>query len=665
MRVVALALLAGCQPQVWPEQDLCHDAPPAAGEVYVGPVDCLDMRISGGEGRNADYWMANSVFRAILRHPQDAQTVLRVGGGTVVDAAPWGSDDRLHEVIPIVSGGWLALESFEVERDKIRMGGTVVSLPDQVAEDPGAWREVTWHIAPDSPWLTLEGADGLWLHGSGGGALLDGQWVYDSLVYGHDGEVTEDLGGAIRVAEPTGLLVSPRAEAWTHMGGEQLAGLAPGATDVEVFRDGQRVARLPVDDDGLFSGGVPAGSETCRAIAPGFAPSPASALGTDLTLELGATGSLLLNQSPAEPVAVSWTDSHGRAGWRLLGAEGGPLDLGAGVYDLTLSAGPTWESRDLRVEIPPEATIPLGIQLDSVYDPGNRVLAATTWPSDRSRTWRGSNTTSAQRAAGQGIGYVVFTPEDDISSVDSNALGFPAIPVRDGSLTTGEGWSLATWTWSANSKRSAHGAVDPTGLDAAQGLAAASGGPVVDRLGVVDLSGLSQLDAPHLVDPHPDLVRLDHPGDAGPLDSPWQPWFDWLDAGGLLAPVGPRTWVDVVDRALYGWVDVEAGLIRGETVATTGSLVTLDVGGFGPGHVVSEDDRQPGWEVHIAILGDAPLDQLALIGTGGSIVRSWTGMTEVDAFLLLEDEHWVVAMAWSTQTDDFAVTGPVWVRPPQ
>jgi hypothetical protein len=40
-------------------------------------------------------------------------------------------------------------------------------------------------------------------------------------------------------------------------------------------------------------------------------------------------------------------------------------------------------------------------------------------------------------------------------------------------------------------------------------------------------------------------------------------------------------------------------------------------------------------------------------------------MTEVDAFLLLEDEHWVVAMAWSTQTDDFAVTGPVWVRPPQ
>jgi hypothetical protein len=664
MRIVPWVLLWGCQPRVFPEPELCNDQPPAPGEVYVGPVDCTDMRIPGGEGRNADYWMANHAFRAILRHPQDAQTVLRVGGGTVVDAAPWGSDDQLHEAIPIVSGGWLALESFEVGDDEIRMGGTVVALPDQPADDPGAWREVTWRIEPDSPWLHLEGADGLWIHGEGGASLLDGQWVYDALVYGHDGEVAEDLGGAIRVTEPTGLLVAPRSEAWSHLGGAPLSGVAPGATDIEVFRDGQRVARLPVDEEGVFDGDAPPGSDVCRAIAPGSAPSPTAAVGTDLTLDLGGTGSLVLTQHPPQPVAVSWSDADGRTGWRLLSAEGGQLDFGAGVYDLNISAGPTWRARDLRVEIPGGTTVALGVQLDALYDPGNRVLAATTWPSDRSRTWRGSNTASAQRAAGEGIGYLVFTPEDDISSADSNALGFPAIPVRNGSLTTGDGWSLATWTWSSNSKRSAHGAIDPSGLDAAQGLAAASGGPVVDRLGVVDLPALGQMGAPHLVNPHPDLVRLDHPGATGPTDSPWQPWFDWLDAGGLLAPVGPRTWVDVVDRNLYGAVDVEAGLIRGETVATTGSLVTLDIGGFGPGHVVSEDDRQPGWEVHIAVLGDAPLDQLALVGAGGSILRSWTDETEVDDFLLMEDEHWVLAMAWSTQTDDFAVTGPVWVRPP-
>jgi len=666
MRVFGLAILVGCQPRALPPPDVCHDQPTGPGEVFVGPVDCTDMRIAGGEGRNADYWMANSLFRAILRHPQDAQTVLRIGGGTVVDAAPWGSDDRLHEVIPIVGGGGLELETFEVEAEAIRMAGTVVDLPDRPADEPGAWREVSWRIEPDSPWLHLEGADGLWIHGAGGVSILAGQWVYSDTVYGHDGEVLEDLGGAMRVQGATGLLVAPRNDAWGHLGGDRtLSGVALGASDVEVFRAGELVARVPVDPEGHFDAVVPSGSDRCRAIAPGSAPSPEMDVGEALELALGSTGAIGLTQTPAIPLAVSWTDNHGRSGWRLLDPEGGVLDVGAGVYDLTLSAGPAWVARTLHVEVQPGATVQLGARLDASFDPGQRILAATSWPSDRSRTWRGSNTTAAQRAVGQGVGYLVLTPEDEVDQIADDALGFPNIPVQPGSKTTGPGWSLSSWTWSSNSKRSAHGAVDRAGRTAAETLAAAKGGPVTDRLAVVDLAALEKLGPPFSTDPAPDLVLLGHPGANGPIDSDWQPWFAWLDAGGLLTPVGPRTWVDVVDPSLYGWVDVEAGLISGHAVATTGALLTLDIEGFTPGDVVPEDDRQPGWTVDVAVYGGEDLDQLALIGAGGALIRSWPAQTAVEEFLLLEGERWVAAMAWSTASDHFAVTGPVWVNPPQ
>jgi len=665
MRLLALAFLFGCQPSTLPPLDICHSEATAAGEVYVGEVDCADMRIVGGEGRNADYWMANSLFRVIIRHPQDAQTVLRVGGGTVVDGAPWGSNDRLHEIIPIVDGGWLDLEELEVDGDRIRMAGPIVPLPGLTSAALGEWREIAWRIEPDTPWLHVEGADGLWIHGAGGGSILDGQWVYGDTVYGHDGEMADDLGGAILIDGSSKLLISSRADAWNALGGsERVEGVAEGAADVEIFRQGSLVARIPVALDGSFSSTVPAGSDSCRATLSGFAPSALAEIGEGLDLVLGAAGSIAIAHTAGRQVAASWSDSHGRGGWRLLDPDGGTLDMGAGIYDLTLSAGPTFEPAVTRVEVSADQTVDIGMQLDIKFDPGNRVLADTSWHGDRSRTWRGTDTSAAQRAAGAGIGYIVITPEDEVGKVQDNVNGFPTIPTRNGSLILGPDWQMSTWTWSGNSKRAAHGAIDISGLDVGDALSAAKGGISTNRLAVVDLSLLSQLGTPFSVDPPPEFIALEHPGINGPIDSDWESWFTWLDAGMLLNPVGPRTWVDVIDRDLYGWVDVEAGLIPGHVVATTGALLTLDVEGYRPGDVVSVDDRQPGWTVGLELLGAEDIDQLALIGSGGAIIRSWSGATRADEFLLLDDHRWVVAMAWSTTTDDFAATGPVWINPP-
>jgi hypothetical protein len=38
-----------------------------------------------------------------------------VGGATLVDVAPWGAEDAVYEVVPVVGGGWLDVDAFVIE----------------------------------------------------------------------------------------------------------------------------------------------------------------------------------------------------------------------------------------------------------------------------------------------------------------------------------------------------------------------------------------------------------------------------------------------------------------------------------------------------------------------------------------------------------------------
>ena len=105
-RLLPLLALA-CQPAGEPEfveTTTCLTTPPTSG-VWVQPRQCGEQTPPGGEGTVGDLVLANAKMRAILRQPAHALTVPGIGGGTLVDIAPWGHGDVLHEAIPIVGGG--------------------------------------------------------------------------------------------------------------------------------------------------------------------------------------------------------------------------------------------------------------------------------------------------------------------------------------------------------------------------------------------------------------------------------------------------------------------------------------------------------------------------------------------------------------------------------
>lgn len=661
--IAAIAL--GCQPRAYTDGPVeCPVEAPAIGEVVASALWCNDMRVPGGEGRVADFYLANSVFSAVIRHPVDALTLAGVGGGTVVDAAPWGHRDRLHEVAPLVDGGWLLVDDWQVEPDGFRIGGTVVSLPDRPADRVGERREVRWRIRPDVPWLELEGADGLWLHPIGGVDVFGDRIVAGDVVYGHDGALDDDLGGAMRIDGATRLIVAPLADAWGWLADEpvEVGGQAPGADTILLWRGDEVVGRLPVDGEGGFAATVDASVDGLQARGGGRAPSPIVPAGADVQLELGDPGFVTLRPtwtSRPRSLLVTWRADDGRGGRSVLGPDGGTLAIGAGAHDLTISAGPASQPRDIRVEIAPEQTVEVGIPVLPRFDPGPRVLVGVGWAADRARTWRGSDLGAALLASGLGYDYVVFTAEDEVAGVDDRSGSFPRLIARNGTelLHRGGDFGILSWSFAANDRRNAHGAPDISGRGPVEALALAEGGPGRGRLTAVDLGWLDLVTAPHLADPVPDFVHLSHPGVDGEA---WTSWFRWLDSGALLSPLGPYTWARVDDPGVLGAADVERALIPGAVSVGTGALLRFSVEGVGPGGLVGPTEEPP--LVAIRVDGDDSLDRVALIGEGGQVLLSWTTTpTPVRKRL---PSRWVVAVAWSTTTSAWAATGPVWTGRP-
>jgi hypothetical protein len=637
--LAALAALVGCQPGPAPVADDpdCDPSEPLAGEVRVQPW-CSDLELTDGEARNGDLWLGNSLIRVVFKHPLTALTVPGLGGGTVVDAAPWGYRDRAHELIPIVDDGWLIVDTMEVDEDagRVTVSGVVGSLPDRAATAPGARRTVTWTLEPDSPWLGLEGADGLWIHPHGDFRLLDGQVVHDSLTYGHDGDAVEDLGGAVRISGVSRVLIAPtqEASAWLYPDGVEVQGTTSvDAERVALFADGVQIAQIGVDPEGVFAGRAPAAVDALRAEGPPFGPSATVPPGNDLVLPLASSGALELTLAfdgpRPRPARLTWADGQGQSGELSVPAGGGTVTLPAGALDLVVDAGPLSKPWTGHVELPGGASVPLAIELAGA-DAGDRMLAAVTWPVSRSRTWRGTDEDAARAAMLAGADLIVATPEDEVATTLLYAEDAPHLVARNGSMLT-----------------------DPE---------AAWGGDSATRFVAVDLPFLELAGAPWEVDPDPDMLRLPAPGALGL--AAWQTWYAWLDAQVDLVPVGPLTWVDVADPTLAGGVDVEAGLLRGRVCATTGPLVTLDVAGAAPGDL-RLDDGTPVVGVVQVIDPRGLLDRVGLLGPGGELLAE-AELVDGAPPLSVEltgAERWVAAVAWSTDGEQFAVTGPVWSSP--
>ncbi|HHO53484.1 MAG TPA: hypothetical protein ENK18_22085 [Deltaproteobacteria bacterium] len=685
MLLVILAQ-AGCQPWALPDDPPCPTEAPEVGEVLVAPVRCGDQIPSGGEGTTADYLLANSVLRVIVRTGQDALTLRGIGGGTIVDAAPWGFGDRLHEGVPIVGGGWLDVDEIELSDSRLAVTGRVRPLLDRPAEASGERRTVRYVVRPDDPWLRIEGAEGLYLHVGGDVEAWGGATLAGGVLYAPDGGDVEDLGGAMWIDGAQALLIAPGAEGQAALAGEagqRLEGTAPGASSLSLFVGAQRVGRVPLAT-ASFDLIVPEEIDGVRAEAAGRRASPTVAPGPGLILPPGGAGTLLLHTTldRDDRLEASWSADDGRSGTFLLEPHTTRLELGAGVHELLLTGGPAIEPHPIRVELGDGALVELGVQPRLRIERGNHVLIGFDQPADRSRDFRGSDTTAARRTVGAGHAYAIFAGEDDIVGVSrGDSVAFPPrLVFHSGSLLRGPGWSVSAWPWAAHSRRGLHGGLALSDLDPLQAAAAMTGGPDDDRTLRVDLGWLEALGPPHQLDPIPDFVAL---GPPGPDLTSWAPWWAWLDAGRALLPTGPYTWVPVFDPAQLGRADVEQPLFRGDLVASTGPLLELQIDGQPPGEVIGPrlDTGDTGaappvievprrYDVELRIQGhDGPggaITHAGLLGSGGQILLEeplTDHQGELQRWLALPP-GWACAYARSEHDPGaWAVTGPVWIPP--
>lgn len=702
------ALFAGCQP--WAEPDPpppeCARLRPELGVANVGLLQCDALVPALGEGRaQVDTYVETNAYRAVIRHPLDALTAKGLGGGTIVDASPWGHNDTVHEVIPVVGGGWLTDVSLAMYSDRVEVSGTVTALPDLgPAVGAGQQRTVTYRIDPDNPKLWVDGAEALYIHPLGDTTLYQGVAQASDRAVGAYGAVT-DLGGAFVVAS-NALLVATDDLVWAQIEPEtqRIAGTAPHATRIALFRGGVPAGTVPIVPP-AFTLRAPLGVDGVRAEADSYAPSPVVPPSDTLDLALGGQG--WLDVRPVWPDGVSrwsrvrWTAAD-RAGSVVLDPPGAKLGLGAGTFDVIVSAGPAFVDLSLHLDLHPGETVELPVRLPyrtGPDGPGRWVLAGFGRPADRSRYWRGSDVTATRAAAADGLAYATFTIPDDVPALAGGVPGLPRLALRGGVELRGDGYTIAGAPFKPSARVQLHGAPRTRSTSPLDDAAVLYGGPDDARTLYVDLPWLSRVGAPYTVDLPPSFVALDHPTSAGPAFAGWAPWLAWLDASRPVVPTGPYTWVRVDDPGLLGTADVEQGLARGVVCAGNGPLIGLTVDGTDPGYDVPPPDtgdtgdtgatgattgdtgRATGHTgtapttgdtgaaapiVHALAIAVGPLDgvdHLALLGPGGALVELPVASAQVVSTVL--DGRWVAAAVWSDDpAGPWAVTGPVWLSGP-
>ncbi len=647
------------------------------GQVRARRIPCDDEAIEGGDARRADYLLENAVARYGVRHPGAPLTLLGTGGGTLIDAATPGGEDTLAELVPLVEGGWLCETTLELEQGEgsaaIHVHGVPcpVTFLDWSSPASDVPITITYRLEADSPVLTVEGHQGAWLlpvagaQASGATLRVDGSMLaMDGQPLDYGGGVYFDGGQRLAVGEPTAV----HAALWP--GGGEVAGTCAG-DGVELLGEGSPVGWLPVDDDGEFSGAVPAGTDALRALAEGHGEGPSEALGTDLDLPLGQEGWVYLRvldrggeQLPARLTAV---DGHGRRSLHAVPAEGGALGLGGGHWELQVDAGPLY-TRHRRTLEELSGEVHLDVELGGTPPPAGWVLAdlsVETWPS---RTDRRAPADALALVAAAGVGFGVVSAEDEVATAALDQPWDGRIRAVSGSTAQSDGQGrVLAWPVSASRRKPAHGAVDWRGLSARDLLRVAAGSDNQDRLLAVDATWLEMAGPSHAWDPWPRLFVLDSLEE---LDQALTLFDGWVD----VALAGPLTWAWIGHDERYASVDVERALVEGHTVATTGPLLELELEGVGPGNLLQRA-RDLSYRLVVHAPRDVSLEGAALV-VDGEWRRQWdlSGKIEEPRLVCqgsLEAERYVVAVAWGPHREGdpagletWAVTTPIWTGRP-
>ncbi len=136
--------------------------------------------------------------------------------------------------------------------------------------------------------------------------------------------------------------------------------------------------------------------------------------------------------------------------------------------------------------------------------------------------------------------------------------------------------------------------------------------------------------------------------------------------------VGPWTWLEGLSRDRYGGVDVEAALVRGRSVASTGPRLRLRIEGSGPGALVEGSGEALLAEIEVWTPAWAPVDTLILRDARGERMRLPLdrGPLALRASIPVEAVGFLVARVEGdtpsplTGARPFAQTSPVWIVDP-
>jgi hypothetical protein len=659
--------------------DDCVPLPPEG--LIVGSITCAAWRISGGEGTYDDTLIATPHYRAVVRHPIASVGQAGLGGGTLVDAAAWGRSDLVHEIVPLVDGGWLEVDSFRLRPDGVTVEGVVRSLPSRPLVSEGQRRSVAWTVVEDGRWLRAIGADGFLLHPDEATRWVDGWLVGGQSVLGHRGSVLRDEGGRIEIAGTDALLFSSTSEAWGLRGvaTQTIAGTAADADEIEVLRDDTLVALLPVVN-GQFAGQVPADATRVRATAAARAPSADASPSEGLALAVGGSGRVQVVpawDTGARPITARWVFDDGRTGEDVLAPDGGTLSLGAGRATITLGAGPTRPTRTLVLRLGPDETPRLGVDLRATWDPRSTVPVNLAWPASRAASVRDTATGRTRAALAAGYVYTVQTADDDVASVSQWLNDVPWTRTAAGvTLTHPSGWAIAGWPARADGRRAAHGAPRASVLRPTDASAALSDLGVTHRR--ANLAWLTATEDDAGEEPYPDRVALSHPGDA-PFTA-WQPWFEALNDYRFLLPDGPTTWLQVDDPVAPTPTALERALTYGTLSTGDGAWIWMTVDGAPPGSVLSslqdasspdtgaggdtDGSPTPGRRVTVDVHRLRPgVDTLWLWSAQGPLGQVPIDQEDVSLSLELPETPWVIGVATSSRTSDWAVTAPIFTAP--
>ncbi|MCB9742930.1 MAG: hypothetical protein H6741_05465 [Alphaproteobacteria bacterium] len=674
MRSSPLLLLTAvaCAPPPLPEAPdsrtlTCEPLELEPGQVRAKAIGCSDELPRNSEGRTGDVLLQNAFLSVIIRSPGEALTLVGAPGGTIVDAAPVGWNDRLLEAVPVVDGTWMFTRSWSWGVDSegawlTLEGGaaTVLGLNEPASVDrvdEGAERRLTYRLRPDSHVLELEGADGLYLHGALGTELAQAGVFHTGIGYLTDGTGVEDLGGAAIFAHADRLAVGTLADVVGAL--EPEAPRASGRCAGERVRveDAQGRALAWLDAD--FDSPMPLGAAALVCLAEGHADGAATPLGEDLSLSPGPAGALwvrVTDDSGAAIPAVVEVDGLPYA----LPPGGAALPTGPGTKALRIHHGPAYGEWTGTLSVPEGAVTPLSLSLDRAIEAEGWVLVDLFREASPSRTARAVASDDLDLAAAAGVGFALQTALDEVARPFHSDWSGDWLRYRAGSraetVSAGAVWS---WPWGSNTRYAGHGATDWIELSPELVLVGAMGDSSPRRFTVVDADWIQEAGPPGGWGATPTLLRVRGPSDLDTVRA-------LLDAGARVGLVGPVTWSPVPGgEALASAVAVERGLVRGDSVASAGPLLELsrvsapeDSGGDS---AVEPADAPVDLSLRLQARGDARVDAVEVY-VDGQLVASFTptrGETlSLEAELTELRGRWALAVAWG---EDWAYSAPLWL----